>query len=526
MNFAMTPHVFFCRDSAVRRPDGEIMRIEGWLIGLPAIETVLLQTTAGEWEVVPYGFPRPDVGRAYGTYARGSQSGLRFSGQIACAAGGATTEMRVKTVAASHATPEWHRFDVRLDTSDVQTLALDQSTRLTPDEEQAAAELIAPENLEPRFVRTLKAKRGLTMRLDIINKCNLRCVMCHFSDDAIFKRPTRQLTGEQFKALFDGIGRDVSRVALSCGDEPLTSKFLPDILRYLATEHPHVAIEFCTNAMLMREPIRELLMETRVALLSFSIDAVTKPLLESIRVGCRYEQVIGNILALRDLRTRHRAERPAFVFNYVMMTRNIHEAPAFVRVAKVLGADSIDFRHMVPIPPYFDPEDLLSRYPAKYNFYRERIIAAAREEKLAYYLPEAFATDEEWGPEAQPEVSLADFERVLQTASPLIMPQADPVLSEITAPIDYRGSAAEDFGATYCERPFSEIMIRDQEEVLPCAWHGKTLGRLSEGKTLSEIFHGPAFAALRRNMLKPEGDPDCARCPIKTAHLSTRATRG
>ncbi len=106
-------------------------------------------------------------------------------------------------------------------------------------------------------------------------------------------------------------------MALSCGDEPLTSKFLPDILRYLATKHPHVAIEFCTNAMLMRAPIRELIIETGVARLLFSIDAVTKPLLESIRAGCRYEQLIGNILALRDLKARHQSRLPEFDFNFV-----------------------------------------------------------------------------------------------------------------------------------------------------------------------------------------------------------------
>ena len=75
-------------------------------------------------------------------------------------------------------------------------------------------------------------------------------------------------------------------------------------------------------------------------------------------------------------------------------------------------------------------------------------------------------------------------------------------------------AVAEIFGSTS-----GLLMIRDQDEVLPCPWHGKTLGRLSEGKSLSEIFLGENFAALRRNMLKPEGDPDCANCPIKTLHL-------
>ncbi len=110
--------------------------------------------------------------------------------------------------------------------------------------------------------------------------------MCHFSDDAIFKRPTSQLTTPEFERLFDEIGSSVRHVVLSCGDEPLVSKHLPGILEYLAREHPEVTIEFCTNAMLLRAPIRNLIMRTGVARLLFSIDAVSKPLLESIRVGC------------------------------------------------------------------------------------------------------------------------------------------------------------------------------------------------------------------------------------------------
>jgi hypothetical protein len=67
-------------------------------------------------------------------------------------------------------------------------------------------------------------------------------------------------------------------------------------------------------------------------------------------------------------------------------------------------------------------------------------------------------------------------------------------------------------------------MVRDQNEVLPCPFHEKPLGLLSEGKTLAEIFHGEAFQRLRRNMLLPEGDPACANCPIKSHHLPTNAS--
>ncbi|MBA3386297.1 MAG: radical SAM protein [Chthoniobacterales bacterium] len=520
----MSAHVLFCRDSVRREPGGDrISRIEGWCLGTSTVQTLLLKTGEAKFEAIAHGFSRPDVRDEFSAYPNAVASGFRFAGDVESAPG-IPAEICVQIRPAPALAPEWHALRVNLDTPDIQTLPLTEETRLSKAAESLAArEEITPENLEVRFRRTLLTKRGLTLRLDIINKCNLRCVMCHFSDDAVFKRPTRQFTAEQFTDLFDGLGPEVSQVALSCGDEPLTSKFLPDILRYLATKHPHVAIEFCTNAMLMRAPIRELIIETGVARLLFSIDAVTKPLLESIRVGCRYEQLVGNILALRDLKARHQSRLPEFDFNFVMMNRNIHEAPAFVRMARVLGGESIDFRHMVPIAPYFVADDVLALRPAKYNFYRKKIVETAIELGMAYYLPAAFSTAERWSSEETANVDLADFERVLAdapgaNAASIIRP-VKPVLHSMRSP----GSVAEDFATTFCNRPFSEIMVRDQEDVLPCAWHGKTLGRLSEGKTLSDIFLGEEFAALRRNMLKPEGDPDCARCPIKTSHLATTA---
>ncbi len=493
-----------------------ITQVQGWCLGSVPVQALFLKRETGEFESLAHGFPRADVHTAFPSHIRSEWSGFKsfheFDGKA-----GALHSLYVQA-SAPESSPEWHRVEVNFDTRDIQTLPLTRETLVTGETDAALARHLAdPNALETRFRRSLAARRGLTLRLDIINKCNLRCVMCHFSDDAIFKRPTSQLTGEQFKALFHDIGPSVSRVMLSCGDEPLVSKFLPEILRYLADEHPEVAVEFCTNAMLMRAPTRNLILETGVARLMFSMDAVTKPLLESIRVGCRYEQLVGNIMALRDLKARHGAESPAFIFNFVMMNRNIHEAPAFVRLAKTLGAASIDFRHMVPIAPWFPEGELLSDHPARFNYYRQKIADEAAALNVSYYLPGAFETSEQWQPENEPEVSFRDFDSVVADA-----PGPEGLhfkAARLKMPGDSAGSVAEEFSPTFCNRPFSEIMIRDQDEVLPCPFHTEPRGRLSEGKSLSEIFLGEGFAELRRNMLKPEGDPACARCPIKTLHL-------
>ncbi|HEY3661926.1 MAG TPA: radical SAM protein [Chthoniobacterales bacterium] len=500
----MGDHLFFCSDLARRDPTGErIERLEGWCLATSPIRALYLAPADLRWEQVPFGFERHDVGAAHPGYPGGAQSGFRLT--TASRALHGETELWVELKAG------WHRVPVRLETRDVQQIELNESTARAVGPDADGPEL--------RFERSLGKAPGLTLRLDIINKCNLRCVMCHFSDDAIFKRPTQQLTTDEFRRLFDQIGPSVRQVMLSCGDEPLISKHLPGILDYLAREHPQVEIEFCTNAMLMRAPIRNKIIETGVARLLFSIDAVSKELLESIRVGCRYEQLVGNIMALRDLRVRCGVSRPAFVFNFVMMNRNIHEAPAFLKMAQTLGAESIDFRHVVPIGTWFAPDDLLSNHPGKYNFYRPQISAEAKRLGMAIYLPPPFVDAPPWdGAAEQPPIRWEDFERV----------EPDPAGENVPHPpsrqhSSWEGTVAEEFATTFCNRPFSEIMVRDQNEVLPCPWHEKPLGFLSEGKTLDEIFHGEEFQRLRRNMLRPEGDPGCANCPIKSHHLPTSA---
>ncbi len=500
----MSDHLLFCSDLARRDPVSErITRLEGWCIATSPIRALYLAPPDLGWEQVPYGFERADVGAVYPSYPRGAQGGFRLTTSSQALFG--ETDLWVELAGG------WHRVRVRLETRDVQQIELNDSTQSAVGPETDGPEL--------RFERSLGKSPGLTLRLDIINKCNLRCVMCHFSDDAIFKRPTQQLTTDEFRRLFDQIGPSVRQVMLSCGDEPLISKHLPGILDYLAAEHPQVEIEFCTNAMLMRAPIRNKIIESGVARLLFSIDAVSKELLESIRVGCRYEQLVGNIMALRDLRERCGVRRPAFVFNFVMMNRNVQEASVFLRMAKELGAESIDFRHVVPIGTYFAPDDLLSNHPGKYNFYRPQIFAEANRLGIPIYLPPAFVDAPSWDGEAdQPPVRWEDFECVEPDAASDFVPR--PPLREHSS---WEGSVAEEFATTFCNRPFSEIMVRDQNEVLPCPWHEKPLGLLSEGKTLAEIFHGEEFQRLRRNMLRPEGDPACANCPIKSQHLPTSA---
>ncbi len=376
-------------------------------------------------------------------------------------------------------------------------------------------------DVETRVRIALAGQRALTLRLDIVNKCNLRCVMCHYSVDDIFRRPARSVTPEQFETWFAPLANHVHEVMLSCADEPLMSRHFGDILRLLRRIAPHVAIRFCTNATLLTAQTARLIVEQQVDEVLFSFDACTRETLEAIRRGADFERVLHNIRRLAALRDQAGSRFPVLGVNFVMMARNIHEAPSFVDLARELGIAQIDFRHLVEGYDRFRLHDeQLSRQPARFNHYRAAIAEAAARAGLAVYLPPPLETPQAWSPGSdEPPCSLDEF----RAAMDRFVPDADatpPQLAQRESPTTKRWpSMAEFFQGVYCLRPFTEVFIRDQHEVLPCPWHHQVLGTLGQGENLLQFFMGDRFVQLRRAMFQPEGDPHCQGCPFKSMEL-------
>jgi hypothetical protein len=108
-------------------------------------------------------------------------------------------------------------------------------------------------------------------------------------------------------------------------------------------------------------------------------------------------------------------------------------------------------------------------------------VSVAKRFWIPIYIPPPFQVAPPWNPTVdQPPVDWRDFERLQSDPPDESLPL---ILSErAVAAAAWEGSVAEEFSTTFCNRPFSEIMVRDQNEVLPCPFHEKPLGLLSEGK--------------------------------------------
>jgi MoaA/NifB/PqqE/SkfB family radical SAM enzyme len=455
------------------------------------------------------GDPRPDVASAFPHSASAKSSGYVFLLPTGAPTKGGAWWFETKEGKWGRCIADWRASQILTVESEwIEKAAVPLNILETAEVN------VAEERLQLAFAQGA----GITLRLDLINKCNLRCIMCHYSQDEVFKRPAQSVTPDQFQQLFEGIASAVGEVVLSCADEPLASKFFPEILSYLRRVRPDVIIRFCTNAMLMSAPLRRIIVEHRVDHVLFSIDGVNRATFEGIRRGAKFSRVLGHIHALRELRDRSGATAPNLTVNFVMMARNIHEAPLFITLARRLGLTCVDFRHVVECFADFDLfHEQLQTQPGRFNYYRELMLQASEREHIALYLPPAFIDAPLWSPGVdEPVATLADVDAALADA-PLdarieTLPAPPPKVS-VPEPIQ------RVFEHTFCTRPFSEIVIRNQNEVMPCPWHRTHLGTLSEMPRLSDHFFGPRFQELRQAMLRPEGHANCLGCPLKSQEL-------
>jgi MoaA/NifB/PqqE/SkfB family radical SAM enzyme len=506
-------NVITCADEQVPGPDGLILR--GWFVADKPVRRVIAKASALKAVAVWVGDPRPDVSAALPESKVAARSGYLFTLPTESASGLGQWWIQGEDSKWWQCEADWSS------NSPVQRVATFAPEGAIPGDVLTCA---SDDVLEDRLQLAFARGAGITLRLDLINKCNLRCIMCHYSQDKVFKRPAKTVTPEQFRTLFEGISSAVGEILLSCADEPLASKFFPDILRYLRAVRPNVTIRFCTNAMLMNAALRRLIVEQGVDHVLFSLDGITADTLENIRKGADFRRILQHIYALNGLKRRAGVDRPMLTANFVMMARNIHEAPAFLRLARELGFSYVDYRHLVDCFDGFDlAEEQLQNQPARFNYYRGRILEEAAQQHIDVYLPPALPEESSWQPSAnEPDANVEPALALLREF------EADK--GELNPPLPRSKAKGEPsiqdtFGHLYCTRPFSEITIRDQDEILPCPWHRTSLGRLSENPDLKYHFFGPRFRALRKAMLRPEGDENCQGCPLKKQELPSELVK-
>jgi molybdenum cofactor biosynthesis enzyme MoaA len=187
--------------------------------------------------------------------------------------------------------------------------------------------------------------RHLAIRFDPVMACNLRCRMCHFSNEA-FVRGTKgaftQAETERLASMF--LPRSLL-VVYGCGAEPTLYRNYPDLVR-LAKSFGVPNVGLVTNAQLLQEADVERLIDHGLDELVVSVHGVTKATYERFMPGASFDTLLAALTTVAAAKRRRATTRPALRINYTVNGENLSELESFFAV---FGAFSLSALQVRPV---------------------------------------------------------------------------------------------------------------------------------------------------------------------------------
>ncbi len=181
-------------------------------------------------------------------------------------------------------------------------------------------------------------RRWRLLQVESSLACNLRCVMCPWSETRHRLSHPQHMSQEVWSALRPYLP-EISSVDFTGGGEPLLQ---PRLVEWVSDAHKAgCETGVLTNGLLLDAETSGALIRAGIDWICVSIDAATADLYEEIRQGSDFERVGQNLSTLVELR---RGRLPKIMMNFVLMSINVHHVEDIIRLAARLGADQVNFK--------------------------------------------------------------------------------------------------------------------------------------------------------------------------------------
>jgi len=168
----------------------------------------------------------------------------------------------------------------------------------------------------------------LTMAYD--STCNLSCPSCR----TVVRGPDAQAVTVQEKLIESGIFHLVDRLCSSGSGDPFASPLYWDLLEKLPSSlYPSLRLIIQTNGILLNQKTWDRLGNNakRINEVLVSVDAAHPATYETNRRGGHWTVLLGNLASIID-------RQIPLQLNMVVQANNFLEMPAFVKLARALGA--------------------------------------------------------------------------------------------------------------------------------------------------------------------------------------------
>lgn len=168
----------------------------------------------------------------------------------------------------------------------------------------------------------------LKLHVEPTSLCNLRCIMCPQSLDAV-----KDDTGFMDMDLYEDIIRQakeagVREINLFFRGESMLHRKIFEMIAL--AERAGIATNISTNATMLTEEYSSLLMDAGLSKLTVSFDAGVPQLYEKMRKGAKFNRTLRNVLMLLHEKVRRGSTKPYVVMQVIQLFDS--NAPALPRV--------------------------------------------------------------------------------------------------------------------------------------------------------------------------------------------------
>ena len=225
------------------------------------------------------------------------------------------------------------------------------------------------------------------VHLSMTGRCNIECRFCSYTHDAA-KDDNVEIAQIQNLDFLEHL----HTLRLSSGlGEPTTNPNFGEIVEYLATEFPHIDMNFATNGISLNSNglIEQLI--NKVTYINISLNAATR---RTWKVLCRrdlFDRVCSNLKQLQCAKRKAGALFPLVYGSMVLTTTNIRELPDMPKLCRSLGID-----RFTGIPFFAINYKQLDKYGAAQTFHQcyneyervyEQTIEEARRHRVSIEIP-------------------------------------------------------------------------------------------------------------------------------------------
>lgn len=311
--------------------------------------------------------------------------------------------------------------------------------------------------------------RNLT--IETTSFCNLRCPMCPKTNDSVNTAESRVMPLDVFHRLVPLFPFIESLELNGLWGEAFLH---PDQYLYMLEKIKQHRVDVYTisNGTRITDSLARRLVELDLNRLTISMDAATPETYARLRPPAQLDDVLAGLENIQKWKRELGRTQPRVELAFLGMKSNIHELPDFVRLAHRVGAYGVILQALGEVP-LVEGESIAKNDKATGRRYFEEAQRIGRELQVAVTLLPPDQFDDNRGDR-----------------------NAVPTTSRLRK---------------LCRDPWNKAVISTTGDVLPCCASNGPMGNLLQ-QSFMEIWRGPAYRALRRQILTENPPEMCRYC--------------